>query len=157
MLTTPKSLFLDPILKRLADCLESEMAENFLAILLDVMRLVFLIDSDFRRNIDGFEARYQFRSVDDSITVGVTFHDGRMEVEETLLDQPNITIIFKDGRALMGFLLTPKPDILGAMLRQEVSTSGNLNYLMKFGFMAQRLILAATGRLSPPGGARAAG
>lgn len=73
------------------------------------------------------------------------FADNRLEVRQEEIDNPDITILFKDGKALMGYLLTPKPDILGSMLRQEVSLDGNLNYLYKFAFMAKRLQLMATG------------
>lgn len=45
----------------------------------------------------------------------------------------------------MDFLLTPRPDIIGAVLRQDVCVDGNLNYLYKFAFMARRLQLKATG------------
>lgn len=139
------NVMLDFALKQLVKCLESDLAEGFLTILLNAMKLVFTFDADFRRNIENFQGRYQFRSVDDSIKVGVVFDDGSMEVKDgQIIDAPNITVTFKDGKALMGFLLSPKPDILGGMLRQEVSPSGNLNYLMKFGFMAKRLQLMAT-------------
>jgi hypothetical protein len=48
---------------------------------------------------------------------------------------------------LMGFLLSPKPDILGSMLRQDISIDGNLNYLYKFAYMAKHLQLKVTGKL----------
>lgn len=137
-------VLIDLPLKKFAECLVSEMAENFLALLLEVMNIVFVVDPDFRRNIQGFEARYLFRSTDGEITVGVTFAKGRMKVVQKAVANPNITVTFKDGKALMGFVLTPKPDILGSMLRQEVSLDGNLNYLMKFAYMAKRLQLMAT-------------
>jgi hypothetical protein len=47
----------------------------------------------------------------------------------------------------MDYIFSPKPDILGSMLRQDVTLNGNMNYLFKFAFMAQRLRLMATGEL----------
>ena len=47
----------------------------------------------------------------------------------------------------MNYLLSPKPDILGSVLRQDVMVSGNLNYLYKFAYMAKRLQLMATGKI----------
>lgn len=134
-------------MKSFSDCLTSEVAEEFLQLLLGLMSVVFLFDHDFRKNIEGFNGRYQFRSKDGCITVAALFGDDRLEVREEEIPDPDITVLFKDGKALMGYLLTPKPDILGSMLRQEVSLDGNLNYLYKFAFMAKRLQLMATGAL----------
>ena len=143
----PNDLILSSALKRFGDCLSSEFAEDFLQLLLNLMSVVFLFDHDFRKNIEQFSGQYQFRSKDGCIAVAALFRDGRLEVREEEIPDPDITVLFKDGKALMGYLLTPKPDILGSMLRQEVSLDGNLNYLYKFAFMAKRLQLMATGAL----------
>ncbi len=134
-------------MKKFVECLESEFAEEFLEILLWVMKIAFIADHDYKRNIVDFNARYLFRSVDGSITVAAVFGDDHMEVREEDLADPDITVIFKDSKALMNYLLTPKPDVLGSMLRQEVTLDGNLNYIYKFAFMAKRLQLMATGAI----------
>jgi len=135
--------------KRAADkyleAIKSEGAEEFLELLLKAMGLVFLIDKDFRRNIENFNGRYLFCSKDRSITVAAIFEDGKLKVCEEAIENTNMTVTFKNAKALMGFLLSPKPDILGSMLRQDVAVDGNLNYLYKFAFMAKRLQLKATG------------
>ena len=143
----PDNLIFQSAMKRFTDCLSSDFAEDFLQLLLNLMSVVFFFDREFRKNIEGFTGRYQFRSKDGKITVAASFADNRLEVAEKEIPNPHITIYFKDGKALMGYLLTPKPDILGSMLRQEVSLDGNLNYLYKFAFMAKRLQLMATGQL----------
>lgn len=140
----PDLQIFEPAMKKFSDCLTSEFAEDFLQLLLGLMSVVFLFDHDFRRNIEGFNGRYQFRSKDGCITVAALFRDGQLEVREEEIPDADITILFKDGKALMGYLLTPKPDILGSMLRQEVALDGNLNYLYKFAFMAKRLQLMAS-------------
>ncbi len=127
--------------------LESEFAEEFLENLLRLMSLVLQLDHDYKRNIIDFSGRYQFLSSDSAITVAALFNDDEMEVREEIIRDPDITITFKDGKALMGYLLSPKPDVLGSMLRQEVQLDGNLNYLYKFAYMAKRLQLMATGAL----------
>jgi hypothetical protein len=66
-----------------------------------------------------------------------------LEDEFTPVDSPDITIIFKNPAALRNFIFSPKPDILNAILRQEVSVDGNLNYLYKFAYMANHLKLMA--------------
>jgi hypothetical protein len=131
-------------LKPLASFFESKLADGFLELLLDMMRLAFLFDSRFRRNIEGFQGRYLFRSKDGSIAAGAIFSQGRMAVSREAIENPNVAVTFRDEKALMGFLLAPKPDILGAVLRQDVVLEGNLNYLYKFAYMAKRLQLMAT-------------
>ena len=132
-------------MKKFIKCLESEFAEEFLEAVLGFMKILFLMDHDFRKNILNFNGRYQFKSRDGSITVAAIFRDNGMEVSEEEITDPDITVIFKDSKALMNYLLAPKPDVLGSMLRQEVTLHGNLNYLYKFAFMAKRLQLIVTG------------
>jgi len=143
----PNNLMLESAMKDFLSGLSSEFAEDFLQLLLGLMSVVFIFDHDFRKNIEGFNGRYQFKSKDGLMTVAALFGDDRLEVREEEIPNPDITILFKDGKALMGYLLAPKPDILGSMLRQEVSLDGNLNYLYKFAFMAKRLQLMATGAI----------
>jgi len=143
----PDDLILESAMKNFSDSLTSEFAEDFLQLLLGLMSVVFMFDHDFRKNIERFNGRYQFKSRDGRITVAALFGDNRLEVREEEIPNPDITVLFKDGKALMGYLLTPKPDILGSILRQEVSLDGNLTYLYKFAFMAKRLQLMATGAI----------
>jgi hypothetical protein len=129
------------------ESITSEVTEEFLELLLKAMSLITLIDRRFRRNIENFNARYLFKSRDNSITVGVVFKDNRMKVYEKNIDGTNVTLIFRNQKALRDFLLSPKPDILGGMLRQDVTFDGNLNHLYKFAFMANHLKLMATGKI----------
>ncbi len=125
---------------------EAELTEGFLELLLETMRLAFLFDPHFRRNIEGFQGSYQFRSQDGDMAVGASFAGGQLHVRHGAVADPTLTVSFRDEKALMGFVLAPKPDILGAMLRQDVVLQGNLNYLYKFAYMAKRLQLMATGQ-----------
>ncbi len=126
----------------------SQAAEGFLLLLLKLMDLVFMLNIwNFRENIKGFNGRYLFRSKDDSIVASASFKSGNMKVYDKIIDKPDITITFRDDKALMNYLLSPKPDILGSILRQDVTVNGNLNYLYKFAYMAKRLQLLATGQI----------
>jgi hypothetical protein len=128
--------------------MESELAEEFLENLLKLMNIVFLINfKGFRRNIEGFNGKYLFKSRDDEITVSAVFESNKMKVSEKKIDDADVTIDFKNGRALLNYILSPKPDILGSILRQDVSPEGNFNYLYKFAYMAKRLQLMATGNM----------
>jgi len=69
-----------------------------------------------------------------------------MIVSEGVIRNPDVTINFKDSKALRNYILSPKPDILGSLLRQDVVPDGNLNYLYKFAYMAKSLQLMLLGR-----------
>lgn len=139
------NLFRRLILKKAADkmasCIESEFMEEFLDILLHMMSLLLFIDHCFRKNIKNFNARYTFKSQDDTIKVSAIFKGGKMKVIEKELPDTNITIIFKDGRALWEFLMSGNPDVFSFILDNKLSYQGNLNYVMKFGYMAKRMQL----------------
>lgn len=132
--------------KRFLDNLGSDVAEEFLQLLLNLMSLMAFLNKDFRRNIRDFNARYLFRSKDSVITVSAIFKKNKMKVYKKVIDNTNVTVIFKDSKALMKFLLSPKPDILNSILKQEVTFDGNLNYLYKFIYMSRRLQALVTGK-----------
>lgn len=127
--------------ERFRMCFESEAAEEFLQILLTLMQVTFLLNHEYRRNITNFAGRYQFKSADGQVTMAAVFRNGRMKVLEKAIENPNISITFRDGRTLLNFIISPRQDILGSMLRHDVRTNGNLNYLNKFGYMAKQLQL----------------
>lgn len=133
--------YVDKLWEKFANCFESEFAEEFLQTLLNLMSLMFVLNSEYRKNIRNFDGKYQFLSEDGQITIAAVFDDSHMEVVEKVIDSPHITITFRNGRTLLNFLISPKQDILGSMLRQDVKTNGNLNYLYRFGFMAKQLQL----------------
>jgi len=127
--------------------IEGEIAETFLEVLLSFMKLRFMVDPSYRRNIEDFKGSYQIKSRDGEITVLVKFDKGRMHFKETVADDVDITCTFKDGKSLMNFLLSKDRDILRGLLNNEITLTGNLNYIYKFGFMANHLLLELTGNL----------
>jgi hypothetical protein len=142
--------------KKFLDTLEAETAENILEGLLLLMKTRFLIDpiiigSDYLHNLDNFDARYLFRSKSGEISVLVEFHDRQMDWEESLSQDVNAILEFKDGQALVNYLINyvilQNRDCLQSMLNNKIRVSGNLNYLYKFLFMANHMLLEATGDL----------
>ena len=133
--------------EKFLECIKSEFAEEFLELLLKLMSLVLLLNKDFKKNIKGFKGRYFFRSKDNGITVAAIFKKNRMRVYEKEIDQTDVNVTFKNAKALMNYLLSPKPDILGSILRQDVTIDGNLNYLYKFAYMSRHLQLMTTGKV----------
>ncbi|GFP22288.1 hypothetical protein HKBW3S06_01515, partial [Candidatus Hakubella thermalkaliphila] len=94
----------------------------------------------------GFRGRYQFRSVDNSVTVAAVFTGKGLEVKETLLPDADVSIIFKDSKSLMKYLLATDRDILRLLLNNKVVVKGNMNYMFKFEYMANHLQLVLTQR-----------
>ena len=142
--------------KKFLGSLEAETAETILEGLLLFMKTRFLIDpliigSNFRENIDGFKAKYQFRSMSGDVNVLLKFHNGDMDWEESLSQDVNASLEFKDGHALVNYLFNylvlQDRDFLKSMTKNEIKVSGNLNYLYKFLFMANHMLLEATHQL----------
>ncbi len=134
-----KKFFMRKTRKEFLRCIEEETMDFFLTNLLRGMDLLFFLSKKFRRNIEGFNARYAFKSVDGKIDASVIFKDSNMKVKNYEIENTNVTVVFKDGKALKNFLFSDSPDIIGSILNGEVSYSGNLNYLAKFAYMANHL------------------
>jgi hypothetical protein len=135
------------MLKEIFESFDSEVTGEFLELLLNAMRLSYIFNKDFRKNIEGFEGRYLFKSRDGKITVAAVFENGRMNVMEKEIRDTDITVSFRSAKALREFIFSPKPDILGSILRQDVVVDGNFNYMYKFAYMAKHLQLMVTGQL----------
>ncbi|MDP2335889.1 MAG: hypothetical protein Q8N05_05485 [Bacteroidota bacterium] len=136
-----KSFLMRLAQKKFVKCLEEESLDFFLEILLNFMDLYLALNKKFRRNIENFNARYAFKSQDGRIDASVIFSGSKMKVINHVIDNTNVTVIFKDGKALKNFLFSDSPDIIGAILSSEVQYTGNLNYLAKFAYMAKNLKL----------------
>ena len=127
--------------KRMVKAIMSEMTETFLEVLLWGMRLYLFIDPDYRRNINDFHGMLRFRDRAGRVNVLVKFDHGKMTTSEDPAPVADVTILFKDERSLRNFIIAPKRDILNSLLHNEINISGNFNYLYKFGFMANHLLL----------------
>ena len=137
-------LFVERVRQQFLDCLDSDALDALLELLLRLMSMRFLIDPEFRRNIEGYEVSYMFRSKDSSILTSAIFHRGRMKVRTGGIDDPDIEVVFKDAKALKDFLFArtdEERDLIAAILDNEVSYVGNVNYLSKLAFMARHLLL----------------
>ncbi len=121
--------------------LEDEVAEVFLKALCFVLKIKCILDHDFRQNINDFYGQYQFVSKNGHLQVVLEFDHGKVHFREGRAVNPNVTVFFKDGGSLIRFFISRKKDILQAMLRNELETKGNLNYIFKLGFMANHLDL----------------
>ena len=136
---------MDKLDNLLPKSLMDETAEKFLETLLACMQLKFIISQRYRENIRDFKASYMFMSKDKGVNVNVRFDNGKMQVKEGTDKRANVIIQFKDGKALMKFILGGG-NLLEGLLHNEVILIGNWNYMYKFAFMAKHLELALTGK-----------
>ena len=117
-----------------------EVLDKVLEGLLEAMALLFMINKAYRSHIRDFRASYVICSEDGRIDVTAVFKkvsflfiemDG-MEVRDTAVDDPTVAVTFRDGKAMADFLLSGNTDVIEGMLDNQLSVSGNLNYLFKF-------------------------
>jgi hypothetical protein len=62
-----------------------------------------------------------------------------MKVKNSAIDNTNVTVTFKDGKALWEFLMGKNPDVFNFILESKLSYEGNANYVLKFAYMATHL------------------
>jgi hypothetical protein len=127
-------------IKKISKCVETELMDDFLELLLKAVRLVLCVNRKFRRNIKDFNARYAFRSEDGKIAASAIFKNNKMKVRKNAIADTNVTVIFKDGKALWEFLMGKDPDVFVFILESKLSYEGNANFLMKFAYMAKHLM-----------------
>ena len=140
--TKLRGFFLRRSIKKIKQCIdsiESRLMDDFLELLLKILRLVLILDPKYRRNIEDFNARYTFRSEDGRIATSGIFNDNKMKVKKDEIPDTNVTVIFKNGKALWEFLMAADPDVFTFLLENKVMNKGNINYLLKFGYMSKRL------------------
>ncbi|TFG04066.1 MAG: hypothetical protein EU539_11625, partial [Promethearchaeota archaeon] len=82
-----------------------EKIENFKESL-NLLGMVFDTRRKMRREIKNdktgfvFNAKYQFKTRDGAVKVYLIFEDGKMTVHEGEIDDPNVTIYYKDKATL---------------------------------------------------------
>ncbi len=118
--------------------------DKFIEILLKGMDLFFFLtpDDDFRRNLKNFNGRYYFKGADqaENIRFSATFSNGDMHVHDDAIDDWDVMVTFKNGKALRDYIFSEKQDIFDSISENAVEVDGNLNHIFKFGFMVQDLV-----------------
>lgn len=127
-------------LKKIKRGAMGELSDSSLHVMLLGMDLAFYVIRSYRKNIENFNGRYLFRTSDNAIVESVTFSGGDMQVHNDAIDDWDVRVTFADVPAFWRFVFSKNQDILDSLLRNEVETTGNLNYIYKFGFMARDLL-----------------
>ncbi|MGO9566333.1 MAG: hypothetical protein ACLP5H_02210 [Desulfomonilaceae bacterium] len=125
----------------IADCtLESLLTAMKLAFeTSDAFPAALLGLKGYHANIDGFNAVYAFATENNDVQAAAIFEDGKMRVKTSAPDKWDVMVVFKDVHALWKSIFSGGQDIIDSVLANDVQVYGNLNYLLKFGFMARDL------------------
>lgn len=113
--------------------------------LLEFISLAYSSNYELRKHIKNINAKYKFSFEDNKKQISLEIKDGRMHVFEGSIDLPDISVKFRDSDSLRKLLFTAKPDILEAILKQNVMTDGNLIYLFKLLYLIRHLQVKLTG------------
>ena len=108
---------------------------------LKLLGLLFKISGRLRKEIDNpetgfvFNARYQFKTRDNTVSVFVVFADGKMRSGFGTIDSPDVTIFYKDKETLAKIYSKSPEEALDYLLTNEMSYTGNISYLTKFSYL----------------------
>ncbi len=162
-------------LEELLDSLTDDTTRAVLEGLLLLMKIKLGIDPGFRRNIQNFPkktVKYLFATKSGAVNIPVEFADGTMRwptsaspgqriwarlwswwggVRKPSAPPADVTLEFANGRALLTYLfkygVLKNRDLLGSLLNNDIHTVGNVNYLFKFAFLANHMLLEVTGEV----------
>jgi formate C-acetyltransferase len=115
---------------------------------LNLLAMIFDTRRKMRREIYNektgfvFNAKYQFTTKDDKVNVYVVFQDGKMTVVDGKIDDPNITIYYKDKETLANLYDKSAEESLDYLLTNEMGYTGNMSYLTKFSYLTS-LVMGA--------------
>ncbi|MHA1491477.1 MAG: pyruvate formate lyase family protein [Promethearchaeota archaeon] len=82
-----------------------------------------------------FNAKYQFSTRDGEFNLNLIFENGNITVAEGKIDNPNITIYYKDKKTLAETWDKSADETLEYLLTNEMSFDGNMAYLTKFSYI----------------------
>jgi hypothetical protein len=125
--------------RKLVEQVRTAATDDFLELLLEGMEMAFCISGSYRKNIDGFKAKYVFTTADGKVGATARFEDGDMHAAPTPEEDFTVRVQFKDAAALRRFLFAQRQDVLESILANEIEVTGNVNYIYKFGHMARDL------------------
>lgn len=130
----------------LIQSMDSYKMDKLLESVLFTMSFLFKINKRYRKNIKDLNLVYSFKSEDGIVGAAAIFKKSRirrkpgMIVKTEAEENADITITFKDGHTMADFLFAASPDIFTGILDSKLSFEGNLNYILKFAYLARRIL-----------------
>ncbi len=137
----------DIFMAKLALAVTPETLGELVEALLKGLGLLAAIHPVLKEDISGLQATYCLATRDKGMNVYARFHNGALTASRAPGGPVQVTLIFRDSAALLKLASSPKPDLLNAMLQQQVSFEGNLNYLLKLAYLLRRVLLIVKGEI----------
>ncbi|MEW5734975.1 MAG: pyruvate formate lyase family protein [Thermodesulfobacteriota bacterium] len=112
---------------------------------LKFMGLAFRMSPKLRRQIQNpalgydMKARYQFATRDNTVFVWVSIAGGKMRAGFGKIENPDVTIYYKDKETLAKIFSKSPEESLEYLLTNEMSYTGNISYLTRFSFLGTLL------------------
>jgi len=109
---------------------------------LQLLSLLFKVSKSLRKEIYNketgfiFNARYQFKTRDDRVHIYVVFENGKMKTGKGIIQDPDITVFYKDKETLAKIYNKSPEESLDYLLTNEMSYTGNMAYLTKFSYIS---------------------
>ena len=121
---------------------KTEVSVYLFLLSLKLLGMLFMLSKNLRKEIYNletgfiFNARYQFRTRDDLVNIFVVIADGKMRSGFGNVDDPNVTISYKDKETLAKIYSKSPEESLNYLLTNEMSYTGNMAYLTKFSYIS---------------------
>lgn len=119
--------------------LREEAADSLLEYALRALTVIIEKNPRLRRNATDIDAVYHFSIERARRDISLHLDRRGARVRRGTPDNPDVSIGFRDTASVVSFLLAPKPDILRSLLNQDIAVDGNVNYLFKFAYLANKL------------------
>jgi hypothetical protein len=132
---------------RIGPAVSPESMGEIIEALFKGLGLFISIHPVLQEDVQTLQAGYLLTTADGRMTVTAEFANGRLWAKRTNSRPVNVTLIFKDTSTILRLLTSPKPDLLNAMLKQQIAFDGNLNYLLKLAHLLRRVFLITKGEL----------
>ncbi len=121
--------------------LKTNLSIGMFSLSMKLMGLLFRLNPKLRKEIYNketgfvFDAKYQFKTRDDKVKIYVIFKDGKMKSGKGIVENPNITIYYKDKETMARIWNKSPEESLDYLLTNEMSYNGNMAYLTKFSYI----------------------
>ena len=121
---------------------KSEISVYLFLFSLKLLGLLFMVSKSLRKEIYNqdtgyiFNARYQFKTRDNLVNIFVTIADGKLKAGFGTIQDPHVTIFYKDKETLAKIYSKSPEESLDYLLTNEMSYTGNMAYLTKFSYIS---------------------
>jgi pyruvate formate-lyase/glycerol dehydratase family glycyl radical enzyme len=109
---------------------------------LKLMSLGFKYSKKFKKEIYNPEIGYAFNSRIQMTTrkgdgnIGIEFKDGTMKIQKGIIENPDITMIYRTKKLLAASISTPADETLDMLLTGDLYFIGNMIHLAKFSYLS---------------------